>query len=358
MELRIGENIKRMRKNKGLTQEQLAELLNVSCAAVSKWESCDTYPDITMIFPLAHLFEVSVDELMGYDAARTDEEIEKIISDHWKLQVSGKYREATQFITNARKHYPNDYRIMSRYMWDLAGGSADNNPEVLKKHNEEFMQICDCILSGCADESLRLETMTMKAKLLHASGKTPAALEILAQFPSWYQSAGQKTEQLFAKDTPEFRYWVRRNLYELADGTANKMIKVIWYEDNITMEERVSRGEAIGDLFTTLRKQSDENVFAIFEHMAFAELSGKLTFFGGSPEDIIRTRDKTLTAAKVVTEAAKKDNVLRELLVKTYKTDNLVQWTINWLKTAPQDPLVRLRENKDYMAMLEKFSNT
>lgn len=45
MKLKIGENIKRLRKQKGLTQEQLAELLNVSCAAVSKWESCDTYPD-------------------------------------------------------------------------------------------------------------------------------------------------------------------------------------------------------------------------------------------------------------------------------------------------------------------------
>ena len=43
MELKIGENIRRLRKEKGLTQEKLAELLNVSCAAVSKWESSDTY---------------------------------------------------------------------------------------------------------------------------------------------------------------------------------------------------------------------------------------------------------------------------------------------------------------------------
>jgi DNA-binding XRE family transcriptional regulator len=44
MELKIGNNIKRLRKNKGMTQEQLAELLNISSAAVSKWESGDTYP--------------------------------------------------------------------------------------------------------------------------------------------------------------------------------------------------------------------------------------------------------------------------------------------------------------------------
>lgn len=358
MKLRIGENIKRLRKSKELTQEQLAELLNISSAAVSKWESCDTYPDITMIFPLAHLFEVSVDELMGYDAARTEAEIEEILSEHWQLQVGGKFHEANKYITNARKQYPNDYRIMSRYMWDIAGGSADNNPVVLQKHNEEFMRMCDCILSGCTDESLRLETMTMKAKLLHASENTSAALEILAQFPSWYQSAGQKTEQLFAKDTPEFRYWIRYNLYELADGTANKMIKVIWYENGITMEERVARGEAVGDLFTSIRKQSKETVFAIFEHMVFAELAGKLTFFGGKAEDVIRIRDKELTAATALSNAAENDEILHELLAKTYKNDSPVIWTVNWLKTAPQDPLVRLRENKDYMNMLNKYSNS
>lgn len=317
MELKIGENIKRLRRDKGITQEQLAELLNVSCAAVSKWESCNTYPDITMIFPLAHVFNVSIDDLMGYNAARTEPEIKKIIVDHWQFQVNGKYKEATEHIIKARKIYPNDYRIMSRYMWDIAGGKADNNPEILKAHHDEFMQICDCLLNGCTDESTRHEAMTMKAKLLHAVGDTPSALEILNQFPSWYQSSGQKTEQLFVKDTPEFRYWVRRNLYGLADGTANKMIKVIWYEDGITMEERVSRGEAVGEMFSGLRRQFGDSVFAIFEHQAFSELAGKLTFFGGKTDDIIRIRDKTLCAAKAVTDAAKKDDVLHDRLMLT-----------------------------------------
>ena len=45
MKLFIGENLKRLRKEKGLTQEQLAERLNVSFQAVSKWECGDGYPD-------------------------------------------------------------------------------------------------------------------------------------------------------------------------------------------------------------------------------------------------------------------------------------------------------------------------
>ena len=66
MEISIGENIKRLRLEKGITQEQLAEKLNVSNAAVSKWERGGSFPDITLLFPLADYFGISVDELMGH----------------------------------------------------------------------------------------------------------------------------------------------------------------------------------------------------------------------------------------------------------------------------------------------------
>ena len=72
MTIMIGENIKRLRTAKGLTQEQLSEAVGVTCAAVSKWERGDTFPDITMLFPLAHFFGVSLDELMGYDREKIE----------------------------------------------------------------------------------------------------------------------------------------------------------------------------------------------------------------------------------------------------------------------------------------------
>ena len=66
MEITIGENIKRLRLEKGITQEQLAEILNVSNAAVSKWERGGSFPDITLLFPLSDYFGISLDELMGH----------------------------------------------------------------------------------------------------------------------------------------------------------------------------------------------------------------------------------------------------------------------------------------------------
>ena len=58
-------NIKRLRLEKNLTQEQLAAKLGISAQAVSKWETSETYPDGTLLVPLANELEVSLDELFG-----------------------------------------------------------------------------------------------------------------------------------------------------------------------------------------------------------------------------------------------------------------------------------------------------
>ena len=62
----IGKNIKRLRMNAGMTQEQLAERLNISGQAVSKWENDSALPDITLLPALADCFGVTIDELMDY----------------------------------------------------------------------------------------------------------------------------------------------------------------------------------------------------------------------------------------------------------------------------------------------------
>lgn len=64
--MEIGNNIKQLRTNKGITQEQLAEHLHISGQAVSKWENQTALPDISCLPSLADYFGVTIDELMGY----------------------------------------------------------------------------------------------------------------------------------------------------------------------------------------------------------------------------------------------------------------------------------------------------
>ena len=65
MEILIGYNIKRIRLSRGLTQREMAERLSVSPQAVSKWERGKTYPDVTMLLPIADMLGVTLDELFG-----------------------------------------------------------------------------------------------------------------------------------------------------------------------------------------------------------------------------------------------------------------------------------------------------
>ncbi|MGG3963042.1 helix-turn-helix domain-containing protein [Heyndrickxia faecalis] len=77
-ELNIGKCIIRKRKEKGITQEQLADYMGVSKASVSKWETGQSYPDIVILPQLAAYFNITVDELLGYKPQLSKAEIKKI----------------------------------------------------------------------------------------------------------------------------------------------------------------------------------------------------------------------------------------------------------------------------------------
>ena len=73
--MRINEIIKEKRNEQGLTQEQVAEYLGVSTPAVNKWERGNSYPDITLLAPLARLLKVDLNTLLSFNEELTEKEI-------------------------------------------------------------------------------------------------------------------------------------------------------------------------------------------------------------------------------------------------------------------------------------------
>lgn len=69
--LKLNEQITFLRKEKGITQEELAQAIGVTNQAVSKWESAQCCPDIQLLPDLADYFGVSIDELMGHIVSKT-----------------------------------------------------------------------------------------------------------------------------------------------------------------------------------------------------------------------------------------------------------------------------------------------
>ncbi|MBQ7715661.1 MAG: helix-turn-helix transcriptional regulator [Clostridia bacterium] len=312
MKITIGENIRALRTKKGVTQEQLSEVIGVTCAAVSKWERGETYPDITLIFPLAYYFGVSVDELMGYNEGKVEEDIRRTLEEYQSLLFSGDDEAAKRIIEKAYRDYPDNYEIMARYMWKLGIEDAEPDLETALAHKEELTRISDKIIGGCTDGLIRLWAWKMKAVLLHAEGKTDEALKIHSEkFGSWWNSFEQMNEQLFTKDRPEFLYWSKRNMYELAGFAADKISKSIFFDQSIGEEARIEKIETSGDALAEAYAKTGNPVFAVMAESIFGRLSNDIRCRGvGTNDDCERVSEKRRKYRDIVAKLSKDDKEL------------------------------------------------
>ncbi len=354
MELNIGTNIKRLRLERGMTQEQLADLLTVSTAAVSKWEAKNTYPDITMLFPIAEIFGVSIDDLLGYDEARAKENVEKILAEYRELNLAGRFKEARKLIESARKQYPHNYYVMNKYMWDKAEGTSGNQAEVLLKNKDEFLQICNTILEGCTVESIRIEAINMKAKISHAEGDTDAAMRLLDELPKIPNQ--YKKEALFSKGTPEFAYWNKKNCFGLMDDFAVKLARDARFDSSLTVDEKIQKLEEIAESFAEMSKKPHLELFCIGEASVRTQCAGMLTAENTEIENVIRCRENQFAAMAKVMELAEREEVLADTVLNAFGTSDIIGWEVERLLNSPHKQFANLRKYGEYTVMLAKYS--
>lgn len=105
--IHLAENLKKHRKLKNLTQEDVAEYLGITPQSVSKWERGESSPDITLLPALANLFETSIDLLVGMDAIRAEETRYNIHRKAIAYQRRGDYDLAERTYRDALLIYPN-----------------------------------------------------------------------------------------------------------------------------------------------------------------------------------------------------------------------------------------------------------
>ena len=103
--MEIGKRIQRLRRERSLTQEQLAAALGVTSAAVSKWETNAAIPDVAMLCPLARMLGITVDALLDFRPALEQEEINVLLEDRRKLFEEKRLGEALL------REYPDDLRL-------------------------------------------------------------------------------------------------------------------------------------------------------------------------------------------------------------------------------------------------------
>ena len=154
MNIYLSDNIKRLRKEKDITQETLADFLGISFQSVSKWERNESLPDITLVPAIANYFGVTIDELMGNDKIINEDKIQKYLDEYDRLfflNTDESVKQKNALAKEAYKNYPYDWRIINMYRHSLTCGH-DGKIEDIRL---ETRRICEMILDKCTVEEYR-----------------------------------------------------------------------------------------------------------------------------------------------------------------------------------------------------------
>ena len=132
MKSTFAQNIKKLRKEEHVTQEQLAEAMGVTPGAIYKWEQNLSVPDIGLIMELASYFGVSVDALIGYTMSASDKE--RIVQTLKKIKVEKTYENCWDEIEGWLRRYPNDFDIVyhSGILYHLVGIETHSNDRLAR----------------------------------------------------------------------------------------------------------------------------------------------------------------------------------------------------------------------------------
>lgn len=178
--MKIGTVIKQARREKDMTQEQLAECLHVSVAAVSQWETGKTMPDLGAIPALCHLFGITADQLLGIDLEKQDEQIKSIREEATACYTRGYFEEARRILSEGLRQYPNQYAMMMDLLFvcsNLAGKDAQS------PFQEEAIRLGERILEGCTEDQLRHKAIQYLCIAYCNQGETEKAVALARTMP-------------------------------------------------------------------------------------------------------------------------------------------------------------------------------
>ena len=181
-EINLGRILVENRHKRGITQDELAAYMGVSKAAVSKWETGMTYPDITLLPQLATYFNISIDELIGYEPQMTKEQIRALyrkLATDFSTQPIAQVREQCREIT--KKYFscfPLLYQIGSLYV-NYSPFVEDKT--AAKEMLEDASRLFERVKSETDNVDLAKQALNMEALCQLTLGNPSEVLNLLGE---------------------------------------------------------------------------------------------------------------------------------------------------------------------------------
>ncbi len=181
MELSLAKNIRNFRKERRLTQEQLAEVMGVTLGAVYKWESGQSVPELSLIAELADFFDTSIDVLIGYEWNSSS--AGKTLDALKRFRTEKNYGEGIPAARKALRNYPNLFAVVYEcaqlfYEDAMLHQSRCDYEMALKQLN----RACGLIGQNTDESISELSIRNQMAQLHFMLGHTDTCLEILKRY--------------------------------------------------------------------------------------------------------------------------------------------------------------------------------
>ncbi|MEG6611774.1 helix-turn-helix transcriptional regulator [Pseudoclostridium thermosuccinogenes] len=182
MNIALAENIRSFRKQRSLTQEQLAEVLGVTVGAVYKWEAKLSVPDLSLIVEMADFFDTSVDVLLGYEMKdnRQAATVRRL-----KEYRRSKDRAGILEAEKALKKYPNSFEIVynSAIMYEMFGLEQEDKGQL--RRALELLEHSRLLLAQNSDPKISEHTIYGDMAEVYISlGEVDQAVELLKKHNS------------------------------------------------------------------------------------------------------------------------------------------------------------------------------
>lgn len=189
MTIYFADVFKKLRRDRGLTQEQTADLFCISPQAVSRWECGSTTPDISLLPIIADYFDVTIEDLLGAGRSRKEEKIHEYEEKFNTAITRGEIHDCIEIARAGVKEFPNSYVLLNKLMYALfVAGSDDANipdwKENMEKYKYEIIELGEKIISGCTDDGIRIEAKSRLGFHYCEIGESEKGRQILETLPS------------------------------------------------------------------------------------------------------------------------------------------------------------------------------
>ena len=235
----IGSNIKRLRREKDITQEQLAEYLGITSRAVSQWECDRTAPDLSQIPALCHIFDVTSDTLLGIDVEKNNEEIKKYIDKSVNYKKQKDFENSAATLREALRKFPKSFEIMLC----LANACICVNKCNCVNAYDEALGLCKRVLAECTDSFTRYEALSTLVRIYDYADKQDEMLKLAEELPNVFFSREDVMRYRWKGDTGF------EQIQGYTDFLAGRLIEML----GITAKQRHDNNEFVYSLEDRIR---------------------------------------------------------------------------------------------------------